>query len=530
MISELSVLNGSDGLNKSVDNAQFSRMDRVHDVGALFASFSIVMNGLLLINIFVNRNNQVLIRGNEILSLIVTHFVTGIVVISVYGARHAVSGRPEKVLYLVEEAIFYVSKCVAVNHFLFMCINRMKSSDSEKDKDGRFVSFQIQSLMIWITTLSWLVIPFILLNNGCSTIWFTACVALQQGPMLIYQFLAFMFGFPLVAANALFLLYLILSIRLNFARKHTESRIRKQKQGRVINRCTKNIPHIHVKKDSVTEKLVRDTAFDSNVAEVCIHHNKASRDTLDQDLDPADGDSCIVHCSSFSKNEVGKEEIRDSRTVLTTGLMLISLDISALPVVVSFLMLFFKTTATLQEGFLVLLFCNLITYPFIFVLTIPRLRTSMKTMFLLCLTSKFARTPTLTKGSQEVRLIRRFKKSSSCYSTSPCSCCTQDCERRRRANTADSVLGLVLKGKVTNYEESRSEAISKQIQLQSNSSGDVCGCGNGHTRGSSPENSGSKINHQSRDTIGSLPSVLSEGVSIEMDSQMSVSDLLSCQV
>ena len=530
------ILNETVALNTTSDVTEDFDIELVHSIGALAFSVSVIMNGLLLTCVYVNRNKSWIKKRSEYTSLIASDFVTGMAVIVVFAARHATSEAPAKVLCRVEEAIYFISKCVTINHLLLMCLNKIVNS--WKQRERQMSSFHIQSLIIWLITLSWLVFPFILLNNDCSSFWFAECTVLEQGPSLMLQFLSFMFGFPLVSVNIVFSVYLILSYRKYYSKKHSETKLHQQKLRSSRNVIKKNYNTYSIHDEKVNgEMLIMNKLIDVGFVEA---DKPSEMDFAEDSLQTLGTNDCIVHCDSFSgtlgKKKQKKVEFQNKRTTITIGLMLLVLDVSVWSIVASFVTRAFKTGPTLPQSVVILTFCNQLVYPLIYILTIPGMRMTLKKMFHLCSSSSFSRksmpkSSSVPRQNSEVRMVCRFKAIPSEDSSSLCSCQNQHM-RRERAGTADSILGKVLKQKLNGANTASLRArYNKPDHSLSHSFGDVRRCAHGLNQSVyRARSAGSRDILRSRQQSVSGRSVISGGFSIEMDSQLSISDILSCQV
>ena len=501
-----------------------SEIDYVYTVGAVVSSVCIIINGLLLICTLNNRKKPWIRNRQDLTSLIASDFVSGIVLVMIFAVRHALSLASSNVLRLAEEAIYFTSKCIIINHLLLMCFNSLLNLNKKKRIEGRNNSFHVQSLLIWMTTLSWLVVPFMLLGNGCSTFWFTECTL--QDPTIMLQFLSFMFGLPLILANIFYGSYALLIFKDAYSLERAENKWETGSQ------TTDKSRKIHTRmlsfRDQTNDEPEINRRLVSKIAGMALLPNTCSAKDTAKAYSP---EPCIVHQSSFkAKQEKAKERgnRQGIKNFIATGLMLLALDISVWPIVFSFVRLLFKVDAPGLRNLLILTFSSQVANPIIYLMTLPNLRLTFK---------KMMQISTFRSGKNKASRARvtppltcSFKRERTVGSNSHCNC-PKNWTRRR---TADVIL--------ENEEDRKGHFVRNQPLCQSDSllSRDVSGehkCVNmppQYNRSQSYKKFSENLLRLSLARKHSLMSgrsaISGGGFSIEMDSQVSVSDILSCEV
>ena len=523
-------------------------IETVHVFGAAVSSISVILNGLLLVCIFVNRKKAWFTGRRELSSLVVSDFVIGVAAVLVFVARRTLStGSTTEILRLVEEAIYFTSKCVTINHLLLISLNGLLHMDDATNEHRPDKSFHIQSLFIWLTTLSWLVIPVILLGNECSVLQFADCQVLTSGPTLMVQFISFIFGCPWVLTNVFYCAYLIWSHKRGddssikchkpIARLFRSKRMRELKRWRFKET---GVNHSHLrhkelfKTDTMLDNTKPDFKVDGAVGDTFVEatENRSIRKSNSVN-------SCVVHFGSFKRprNEnTVPEETNTNTIVLAVGLMLLAFDISILSIVVSFLrhVIDLHIDVVALKILYFLTFVSQAANPLIFILTLPNVKLIIKKM-------KFLHTQRERRSNNgqanEVRILvtpplkQRFKTVSFSNDNILCSC-------DRNATRRSTVDGVMIDQKQRNTalltDRRPIRYTSDTILIRNFDAEHLC-----ENTGppdliqvddftNSPTTTLRVPNRKQSATSGR--SITSGGLSIEMESQMSVSDVLTCEV
>ena len=373
-------LNRTSEANSTNGTMNISVTEYVHDIGALISLISVLINGLLLICILLNRNKSWFRKRREFSVLISLNLAIGLVVTSMFAARRATNGAASELLLLIEEAMYFTSKCLTINYLLVMCMNKILSLNNGESTKRQKASFYMMNICVWLTTLSWLVLPFILLSNECSILWFAGCAILEKSPLLMMQFLAFVFGFPLVVVHILAGANLFLIFKRNYDWKRRQIELRRLKVGSPY--CGRNIRRpkaglLDEKRHSVLNKSLDFTILDSG----------QTSDILPTVNIPRKSNARVnfYKCDPFIRKQEETKTIKSTRVertkarwAVTTTLLLLVLDISIWSVVVSFAGILFKAEVSFTESTLILAFLSQVANPVIYITTIPNLRETIK--------------------------------------------------------------------------------------------------------------------------------------------------------
>ena len=511
-------------------------IETVHVVGAAVSSFSVILNGLLLIGIFKYRKKACFTGRHELSSLIASDFVIGVALVSMFIARKTLSiGSATDILRLTEEAIYFTSKCVTINHLLLISLNGLFRIGNVTTDHRANKSFRIQTMFVWFTTLSWLVIPVILLGNQCSGFSFGDCDVLKSGPLLMVQFLSFIFGCPLVLTNIIYVAYLVMSLRRGeshlgkcntlttslFRWKRAPERKRWSFEEHGVDHLRRDVPNSTI---TILENATDDLKTNDGFARSVEAADNKVRNSVN---------SCIVHFGSFERQRFEGNSLENelNETVLAIGLMLLVFDISVLSIIASFL----RLIAGIQIDVIALKYLYFLTFlnqaanPIIFILTFPNLKLIIqKRKFL---NPRRERLP--SNGYQnDVQihvtppLKQRFKTVSFVKENKLCSC-------SRNGNRRSTVDGVVISERQRRRlaQQTPTRFTSDTMLMRHFEEEHIC---------ESTATQGETVQIDSPATLRvpkrrkhseiSGRSVTSGGLSIEMESQMSVSDLLSCLV
>lgn len=512
--------NESLGRNHTKAMTNDSDIEAIHIFGAVISALSIVMNGLLLTCIFFNRKKVWITRRRELASLIASDFVIGVIAVTVFVARKSLGESANGVLRLVEEAIYFTSKCVTINHLLLICLNGLLQLVERKGAHRAKNSFQIQCLFVWMTTLSWLVIPVLLLGNECSTFRFTKCQALANGPVLMIQFLLFIFVCPWLLTNIFYGVYLVLSLR------------RKYNEANVFQSIS-----LFRRKQQREQKCLKTERSNSEWPDKCARIIKDDSFSEDAIHKLSDSSICPVHFGSFSSRQCKeeKESRNQNDSIIAIGLMLLAVDVSVLSIVMSFVSLLVDTglDAAAYRNLYILDFINQVANPLIYILTMPSLRVILRTMSF----TNIPREQKLNNGHyKEIKgrispvLRRRFKTVSFSTNNKRCTCY---CNIKRR-QTIDNT--------ISNEPEQNKKVIGRyptrypsDDALIRNFKG-IPFCANAVRpihESQSVDLNGSpqylRVSSRKQSEVSGR-SIISGGLSIEMESQVSISDFLACDV
>ena len=522
--------------HNGTDRIDNSDIETAHVVGAAVSSFSVILNGILLICIFINRKKVWFTGRCELSSLVASDFVIGVAVVSVFIARKSLStGSATDILRLTEEAIYFTSKCVTINHLLLISLNGLLRTGEATTENRPNKSFHIQTVVIWLTNLSWLVIPVILLGNECSGFSFGDCKVLKSGPLLMVQFLSFIFGCPWVLTNVIYCAYLLLSLKREndylchklkarlIRGKRTSEQKRWSFEEHGVDHLRRNAPNATLTiLENTTAILKPDDGLDNFVEGT---ENKVRKTNS--------VNSCVVHFGSFERqrNEENDAEKAVNKTVLAVGLMLLVFDLSVLSIVISFLRLIADVhiDAVVLKSLYFLTFVNQAATPLIFILTFPNLKLIIKKRKYLN-TRRERNSSNGYTNDVKIRvtppLKQRFKTVSFVKDNKFCSC-------NRNGTRRSTVDGVVISEKQRSRLTQRTPArfISDTMLMRNFEAEHICesSATQGETlQMDSPETL--RVPAGRKQSAISGRSVTSGGLSIEMESQMSVSDLLSCQV
>ena len=519
-------------------------IETVHVVGAAVSSFSVILNGLLLIGIFKYRKKACFTGRHELSSLIASDFVIGVALVSMFIARKTLSiGSATDILRLTEEAIYFTSKCVTINHLLLISINGLLRTGNVTTDHRANKSFRIQTMFVWFTTLSWLVIPVILLGNQCSGFSFGDCDVLKSGPLLMVQFLSFIFGCPLVLTNIIYVAYLVMSLRRGesplgkcntlttrlFRWKRAPERKRWSFEEHGVDHLRRDVPNSTITiLENATDDLKTNDGFAKSV------------DAADNKVRKTNSiNSCIVHFGSFERQRIEGISLENklNETVLAIGLMLLVFDISVLSIITSFL----RLIASIHIDVIALKYLYFLTFlnqaanPIIFILTFPNLKLIIqKRKFL---NPRRERRPsngltTFKSTLNDVQihvtppLKQRFKTVSFVKENKFCSC-------SRNGNRRSTVDGVVISERQRRRlaQQTPARFTSDTMLMRHFEEEHICESTATHGETVQIDSPATlRVPKRRKHSEISGRSVTSGGLSIEMESQMSVSDLLSCLV
>ena len=226
------IMNLNNTTNVTGDRVLKSEIKLIRDIGATTSGISIIFNGFLLVCILLNRKKPWIKSRKELSSIVWLDLVIGLFVVVIFTIRLTATGNsiilPEHIVH----GIYFSSKCLTVNHLLLICYQKIQRIRQGNNLAIENSSICHQSVVIWIITISWLVLPFILLSNKCSTVSFMECTSLDgENLPIVVWFLALVSGLPLGLVHVLLCIFIVL-IRI---KKHGDDEGHAKQYNRSLN-------------------------------------------------------------------------------------------------------------------------------------------------------------------------------------------------------------------------------------------------------------------------------------------------------
>ena len=415
------IMNLNNTTNVTGDRVLKSEIKLIRDIGATTSGISIIFNGFLLVCILLNRKKPWIKSRQELSSIVWLDLVIGLFVVVIFTIRLTATGNsiilPEHIVH----GIYFSSKCLTVNHLLLICYQKIQRIRQGNNLAIENSSICHQSVVIWIITISWLVLPFILLSNKCSTVSFMECTSLDgENLPIVVWFLALVSGLPLGLVHVLLCIFIVL-MRI---KKHGDDEGHAKQYNRSLNwKGNKNL-HLFTKlinKSSSTissesmklservsmgayqgqcsslrgnnggpctpqvfvqspeKSSLEDNQEQLLLPELVISPERPSAgNTLGDEINNHGTRSNLTHWGSFSDWQQGQIERNNGEGwengwAVTMTLLLLVLDVSIFPMVCSLVEVWIRREIPLAKIVYVVTFISQIANPLIYILTTPHL-------------------------------------------------------------------------------------------------------------------------------------------------------------
>ena len=407
--------------NVTDDRVVESEIKFIRDIGVTASAISIIFNGFLFLCILLNRKKPWIKSRKELSSIVWLDLVIGLFVVVIFTIRLTATGNSIMLPEHIEHGIYFSSKCLTINHLLLICYQKIQRIRQGNNLAIEISSICHQSVVIWIITISWLVLPFILLSNECSIVSFMGCTSLNgENLPIVLWFLALISGLPLGLVH-IFLCIFIVLVRIKKHGNeggHAKQRNRSIKwKGnkkrhlftKLINKSSNTIPSGSMKASerismganqdqcsslrgnnggrctpqvfvhSTEKSSLEDNQEQLILPELVISPERPSTgNTLGDEINNHGTRSNLTHWGSFSDWQQGqlernKGEGWENGLAVTMTLLLFVLDVSIFPMVCSLVEVWNHRELPLAKMVYVVTFLTQIANPLIYILTTPHL-------------------------------------------------------------------------------------------------------------------------------------------------------------